>query len=86
MRTNNIVHLNLKKVEKKILRPQYNTTKAQPCNSNRETKEEQNNYQMWLQKKYRNKLTQKQMSGILRKDTIQVSYDKCSEEVQNNIK
>ena len=39
-----------------------------------------------LQKKYRNKLTQKQMSGILKKDTIQVSYDKCSEEVQNNIK
>ena len=26
------------------------------------------------------------MSGILKKDTIQVSYDKCSEEVQNNIK
>ena len=49
MRTNNIVHLNLKKVEK-ILRPQYNTTKAQPCNSNRETNEEQNNYQIMLQK------------------------------------
>ena len=27
-----------------------NTTKAKACNSNRETKEEQNNYQMWLQK------------------------------------
>ena len=37
-------------------------------------------------KKYRNKLTQKQISGILKKGTIQVSYDKWSEEVQNNIK
>ena len=37
-------------------------------------------------KKYRNKLTQEQISGILKKDTIQVSYDKWSEEVQNNIK
>ena len=37
-------------------------------------------------KKYRNKLTQKQISGILKKDTIQVSYDKWSEGVQNNIK
>ena len=37
-------------------------------------------------KKYRNKLTQKQISGILNKDTIQVSYDKWSEEVQINIK
>ena len=37
-------------------------------------------------KKYRNKLTQKQISGILKQDTIQVSYDKWSEEVQNNIK
>ena len=37
-------------------------------------------------KKYRSKLTQKQISGILKKDTIQVSYDKWSEEVQNNIK
>ena len=37
-------------------------------------------------KKYGNKLTQKQISGILKKDTIQVSYDKWSEEVQNNIK
>ena len=27
-----------------------NTTKAKACNSNRETKEEQNNYQMQLQK------------------------------------
>ena len=31
-------------------------------------------------------MTQKQISGILKKDTIQVSYDKWSEEVQNNIK
>ena len=37
-------------------------------------------------KKYKNKLTQKQINGILKKDTIQVSYDKWSEEVQNNIK
>ena len=37
-------------------------------------------------KKYRNKLTQKQINGILKKDTIQVSYDKWSEEIQNNIK
>ena len=37
-------------------------------------------------KKYRNKLTQTQISGILKKDTIQESYDKWSEEVQNNIK
>ena len=37
-------------------------------------------------KKYRNKLTQKQISGILKQNTIQVSYDKWSEEVQNNIK
>ena len=37
-------------------------------------------------KKYRNKLTQEQISGILKKDTIQVSYDKWSEEVQNNIR
>ena len=50
MRTNNIVHLNQKKVEKKILRPQCNTTKTKLHNSNIETKEEQNNYQMWIQK------------------------------------
>ena len=37
-------------------------------------------------KKYRNKLTQAQVSGILKKDTIQESYDKWLEEVQNNIK
>ena len=43
MRTNNIVHLIM-------LRPQCNTTKAKPCNSNRETKEEQNNYQIRIQK------------------------------------
>ena len=37
-------------------------------------------------KRYRNKLTQKQINGILKKDTIQASYDKWSKEVQNNIK
>ena len=37
-------------------------------------------------KKYRNKLIQTQISGILKKDTTQESYDKWSEEVQNNIK
>ena len=37
-------------------------------------------------KKYRKKLTQTQISGILKKDTIQESYDQWSEEVQNNIK
>ena len=37
-------------------------------------------------KKYRNKLTRKQVSGISKKDTIPVSCDKWSEEVQNNIK
>ena len=37
-------------------------------------------------KKYRNKLTQKQISGILKKGTIQVSYDKWSQEEKNNIK
>ena len=31
-------------------------------------------------------MTQTQISGILKKDTIQVSYDKWSEELQNNIK
>ena len=31
-------------------------------------------------KKYRNKLTQKQISGILKKDTIQVSYGKMVRE------
>ena len=31
-------------------------------------------------------MPQKQINGILKKDTIQVSYDKWSEEVQNNIK
>ena len=31
-------------------------------------------------------MTQKQISGILKKDTVQVSYDKWSEKVQNNIK
>ena len=36
--------------------------------------------------KYRNKLTRKQISGILKKYIIQVSYDKRSEEVQNNIR
>ena len=37
-------------------------------------------------KKYRNQLTQKQMSGTLKKDTIRVSFDKWSEDVQNKIK
>ena len=47
----NMVYLNYKKIIKKnILRPQCNTTKAKPHNSNRETKEEQNNYQMWIEK------------------------------------
>ena len=36
-------------------------------------------------KKYWNKLTQKQISGIIKQDTIQISYDKWSEEVQSNI-
>ena len=31
-------------------------------------------------------MTQKQISGILKKGIIQVSYDKWSDEVQNNIK
>ena len=34
----------LKKKQKNILRPQCNTTKAKPCSSNRDIKEEQNNY------------------------------------------
>ena len=47
----NMVYLNYKKIIKKnILRPQCNTTKAKLHNSNRETKEEQNNYQMWIEK------------------------------------
>ena len=37
-------------------------------------------------KNYRKKWTQKQISDILKKDTILVSYNKSSEEVQNNIK
>ena len=41
---------------------------------------------MGTNKKYRNKLTQEQVSEILKKDTIQVSYNKWSEKVQNNIK
>ena len=31
-------------------------------------------------------MTQKQISGILKKDTFQVSYDKWSEEFKNNMK
>ena len=31
-------------------------------------------------------MTQKQISGILKKDTVQESYDKWSEEIQNKIK
>ena len=37
-------------------------------------------------KKYRKKLTEKQISGILKKNTIQKSYDKWLEEVQSNIR
>ena len=40
----------MRKKWKKILRTQCNTTKAKPHNSNRETKEEQINYQMWIRK------------------------------------
>ena len=40
----------LEKSGKNILRTQCNTTKAKPHNSNRKAKEEQNNYQMWIQK------------------------------------
>ena len=36
--------------KKKILRPQCNTTKTKLHNNNIETKEEQNNYQMWIRK------------------------------------
>ena len=36
-------------------------------------------------KKYRSKLTQMQISGILKRNTIQVSYYKWSEEIQRNI-
>ena len=34
-------------------------------------------------KRYKNKLTQKQICEIIKKDTNQESYDKWSEEVQN---
>ena len=37
-------------------------------------------------KKHRNKLTQKQISRKFEKDTVQESYDKRLEEIQNNIK
>ena len=40
---------------------------------------------MWIQKIWE-KLTQKQISGILKKDTFQVSYDKWSQELKNNMK
>ena len=40
----------LEKKQKTILRPQCNTTKTKHCNSNKETKEEQNNYQIWIHK------------------------------------
>ena len=33
--------------------------------------------------KYRNKLTRKQISGISKKDSVQISYDKWPEEVPN---
>ena len=35
---------------------------------------------MWIQE-YRNNLTQKQISGILKRDKIRESYDKWSDEV-----
>ena len=37
-------------------------------------------------KRYRNKLTKKQISGILKKDAIQVNHDNWLEEIHNNIK
>ena len=42
----------LEKKQKNILRPQHKTTKVKPLYSKRETKEEQNSYQMWIQKIY----------------------------------
>ena len=39
----------------------------------------------WGYKKYRSKLTEMQISGILKRNTIQVSYYKWSEEIQRNI-
>ena len=55
MRINNIVYFRKKsskfeKKQKRILGQQCNTTKAKFHHSNRETKKEQNNYQMWIQK------------------------------------
>ena len=85
MRTNNIVHLNYKKSRKT-----YSDHNAILLKLNLVTSTEtQKNNRIITKcgfKKYRNKLTQKQISGILKKDTIQVSCDKWSEEVQNNIK
>ena len=40
----------LEKKYKNILRPQHKSTKVKPHYSKRETKEEQNSYQMWIQK------------------------------------
>lgn len=40
----------LEKKQKKIFPPQCKTSKAKPQNSKRETKEKQNNYQIWIQK------------------------------------
>ena len=39
----------MRKRQNNVLAPKCNTIKAKPCNSNKETKEEQNNYQMWIQ-------------------------------------
>ena len=40
----------LEKKQKNVFRPQCKTSKAKPQNSKRETKEKQNNYQIWIQK------------------------------------
>ena len=58
----------------------YNTTKYKPHDGNRDTKEEHSNTKCGY-KKYRNKLTKSQASEILKKNIIQESYDKWSEEV-----
>ena len=85
MRTNNIVYLNYKKSRKTYLDHNAILLKLNLVTST----EIQKNNRIITKcgfKKYRNHLTQKQISGILKKDTIQVSCDKWSEEVQNNIK
>ena len=85
MRTNNIVYLNYKKSRKTYLDHNAILLKLNLVTST----EIQKNNRIITKcgfKKYRNHLTQKQISGILKKDMIQVSCDKWSEEVQNNIK